>query len=92
MDSLLIGDLGDVRMATRDGLSRFNLAADSIYVFDGEDGLQGRWFYRGAAWKDKEGLTYFGGAIGVNKVDPELLEKAEPVSRPVLLGFKLGCV
>ena len=49
------------------------------------DGLQSNEFNQGASYTDHSGMLYFGGINGLNRFNPETIEKKETPQRSYLL-------
>lgn len=62
----IIGD-GDnyLWMSTNNGLCSFNIQTNSFANYYSSDGIQGNEFNSGAAFKDKNGMAFFGGTSGI---------------------------
>jgi signal transduction histidine kinase/ligand-binding sensor domain-containing protein len=76
-------------ISTNQGLSRFDLEAETFRNYDAADGLQSNSFYS-AQDKGSNGVLYFGGANGFNAFNPaELRDNPHPPS-VVLVDFQLG--
>ncbi len=82
-DDVILGILNDNKgnlwLSTTNGISKLRINEDSIdhhfqYLFvnyDKSDGLQGKAFNEGAAYKTSKGELIFGGANGINIFKPE---------------------
>ncbi len=76
VESILADNLGNLWIGGR-GLVQFDPGDNSFVVYDVNDGLQSNSFKIGAAFKNKQGLLYFGGINGLNFFDPKEI-KANP--------------
>ena len=69
------------------GLYKFNTKTREFLKFNVDDGLQSNSFKVGAAYKDENGIMYFGGINGLNYFDPKDI-KVNP-NPPVVLITEL---
>jgi len=65
----------EIWLSHNSGITKLNIETSSTVNFDVTDGLQGREFNHGAAFKDSRGFLYFGGPNGFNRVDPAIANK-----------------
>ena len=82
--SLLADGLGRLWASTNNGLSVLDPDTGTIQVLGPRDGLANREYNSGAAFRDPDGLLYFGGTRGIDVVDPSRLPRHSPPARPVL--------
>ena len=64
----IINHSGNLWISHNNGITKLNIDNLSTINFDLADGLQGRGFNHGAAFKDKSGYLYFGGPNGFNRI------------------------
>jgi signal transduction histidine kinase/ligand-binding sensor domain-containing protein len=76
-------------ISTNQGLSRFDLEAETFRNYDAADGLQSNSFYS-AQGTDSNGVLYFGGANGFNAFNPQELQDNPHPPPVVLVDFQLG--
>ncbi len=67
--AIVEGKQGEIWVSTNAGLARVQLPR-RIRAYDSADGLQGATFNQGAAFVNREGRIYFGGANGFNAFTP----------------------
>ncbi|WOD44142.1 ATP-binding protein [Hwangdonia lutea] len=77
---LVSGD--NLWLSSNNGLIRYNLTSATSTVYYNSDGLQDNMFLTRSAFKDKDGLLYFGGVKGVNFFNPYHIKKH--ISHPKL--------
>lgn len=80
---------GNLWLSTDFGISMFNPKTEEFQNYTAEDGLQGNHFFWGAAYKDKEGVIYFGGINGLNSFIPEEVKPDTSPAPAVLIDIKL---
>lgn len=61
---------GNIWCSTQNGIVKLDAKGNLIKRFTIADGLQGNDFTMGASFTSREGLIYFGGANGYNRIDP----------------------
>jgi signal transduction histidine kinase/streptogramin lyase len=84
---ILPDDFGNLWLSTNKGLSRFDPHNESFLNFDVTDGLQGKEFNLGAAFKARNGELFFGGNNGFNCFHPaDVLNTTPP--QIALTAFK----
>ena len=100
--SAIQGDMADnLWISTNAGLSRYDKYAKTFVNFHAADGLQGNEFSRGASFRGKDGLLWFGGTSGVTFFYPASISERHSVpqirltdfylhDRPVRMGMKSG--
>jgi len=76
--SLLLEDRNNIWLSSNNGIHHVNLKNDSIQTFYNADGLQDNMFLARSAFKEKDGLLYFGGVKGLNYFNPKDLTKRIP--------------
>lgn len=70
IESLLKDDDGNYWIGSK-GLSVFNPESKEFWNFDVNDGLQSNGFKIGSAFKNKDGILFFGGINGMNHFNPQ---------------------
>ncbi|WP_347332531.1 two-component regulator propeller domain-containing protein [Marinimicrobium locisalis] len=73
ISSILEDDLGNMWLATTNGLARLD-EEGNITTFGREDGLVGSHFNRDASLKDRRGKLYFGSSEGITAFYPQDLD------------------
>ncbi|MGB7393091.1 MAG: two-component regulator propeller domain-containing protein, partial [Pricia sp.] len=86
IESLLEDGTGHLWIGGR-GLTRLDPETEELDHFDFKDGLQSNSFKIGSAFKNREGILYFGGIDGLNYFNPRLIN-ANPY-RPELIFDEL---
>ncbi|MBJ7573927.1 ligand-binding sensor domain-containing diguanylate cyclase [Luteimonas sp. MC1828] len=87
----ILGDsVGRLWLSTNNGLSVLAPGEDSIQVLGPRDGLQNREYNSGSAFRDQDGLLYFGGTRGLDVLDPDKLPLQSPAARAVLTTLSLS--
>jgi len=76
-------------LSTDHGISMFDPANSLFYNYTQEDGLQDNHFFWGAAYRDKQGVFYFGGIKGINSFIPEEVKPDTTQAKPVIVDIKL---
>ncbi len=62
-------------LSSSNGINHLNIKDKTLKTYYTSDGLQDNMFLSRSAFKDKEGIIYFGGIKGLNYFDPKKLEK-----------------
>lgn len=88
IESLLTDDKGNLWLGSK-GLSVFNPKTTEFWNFDVNDGLQSNGFKIGSAYKNKEGILFFGGINGMNYFDPKNIKRNEIRTKIVLNGLHI---
>ena len=86
---------GNIWAGTFGGLARLRgavavPAGATVLSFDERDGVTGRFFIRGAAFRSRRGELYFGTSRGLTRFLPEGFEANRRVPAVVLTGLSLG--
>ncbi|TAE29264.1 MAG: hypothetical protein EAZ92_06670 [Candidatus Kapaibacterium sp.] len=81
---LLEDSAGSIWISSNQGLCRYTPLDSSARFYDTRDGLQGKEFITGAAFKSRSGLMYFGGVNGFNVFHPDSLRQTS-IPPPVVL-------
>ncbi|MCX7683096.1 MAG: histidine kinase, partial [Anaerolineae bacterium] len=71
------------------GLSRFDTQSGTFRHYDESDGLQGRHFIPGAAYRSTDGELFFGGVNGLNRFYPAEIRTNPHVPPVVLTSFRV---
>jgi len=74
VNGILEDSKGNLWLSTYKGLSRFNPVTKEVKNFDIHDGIQSNEFNKGAFFKNREGMLFFGGLKGFNIFDPGKIE------------------
>jgi diguanylate cyclase (GGDEF)-like protein len=82
--AILADGAGRLWLSTNNGLSVVAPGDSSIQVLSPRDGLQNREYNSSSAFRDREGLLYFGGTRGLDVLDPDKLPDQSPAARAVL--------
>ena len=86
---ILEDDMGNLWISTNRGLSKYNKKSSTFSNYYLEDGLQSNQFSRGACYKSKNGLFYFGGVNGLTVFNPEKVIPRESRPKVAITGFYL---
>ena len=76
-------------ISTNNGIARFNPTNRTFNNYDKSDGLQGRSFSEGCAYKNGVGEIYFGGASGFNYFQPNKIQNNQNLPKPAIIGFSM---
>lgn len=74
-------------LSTNNGLAVLDTNDMQVQQLGRRDGLTNQEFNAGAAWKDEEGVLYFGGVDGVDSIDSSAFRFDSPPARPVVTGL-----
>ncbi|MCF0051846.1 response regulator [Dyadobacter sp. LJ53] len=88
-EAVIEDDLGMLWVSTVSGLSRFDPKAEKFQNYTIEYGLQAREFNQKSAYKDKEGILYFGGVNGFNKINPRQISRESSNYPIIVTSFKV---
>ena len=80
---------GNLWLSTNRGISKYNKKTSTFNNYYVEDGLQSNQFSRGASYKSKNGLLYFGGVNGLTVFDPEKVEPRINLPKVAITEFYL---
>ncbi len=84
INGMLCDDQGYLWISTENGISRFDPKDGSVNNYNETDGLQGKQFISGAAYKSPDGRLFFGGTNGFTVISPDQI-KINPVEpRPII--------
>ncbi|WP_454832598.1 diguanylate cyclase [Pseudoxanthomonas wuyuanensis] len=78
---------GRLWLSTNNGLSVLDPATAIIQNLSRRDGLNNQEFNSGSAFRDAQGLLYFGGTEGLDILDPRGLSARSQPARPLLTGL-----
>ena len=82
--SVIVGDSNDLWLSSlNNGICHIDIKKAKIKTYYSTDGLQDNAFLSRSAFKDEQGILYFGGIKGFNFFNPKLLHKK--ISNPLLL-------
>lgn len=81
---------GDIWISTYHGLSKFVSAKKQFVNYYVDDGIQGYEFTRGASFKDRQGIMYFGGTNGLTFFDPASITSEQRNLKLLLTDFYIG--
>ncbi len=93
--AILEDDNGNLWLSTNKGISKFNhginLPKKPVFKnFDISDGLQDNEFSRRCAYKDENGMMYFGGINGLNYFHPDSLKINPFIPEVVITSFSIN--
>ncbi|MCF7567642.1 response regulator [Sabulilitoribacter arenilitoris] len=77
LNSILFEDSNNLWISSNNGVHHYNIEDDTFKSFYRIDGFQSNSFTRRSAFKDSEGILYFGSEDGVNSFLPSQLNKEE---------------
>jgi len=80
---------GNLWLSTENGLSKFNPSQKSFRNYYKNDGLLSNHFYWSAAFKDNEGIMYFGNMEGLNFFHPDSIKDYKVLPTPILTNLKI---
>ncbi len=86
VNAILEDDFDNLWISTNRGISKFDPEKESFVNYEEYDGVLKGKFRKNAAWKDKDGTMYFGGAAGVNVFNPTHFKTNEIPPTPVITG------
>ena len=87
--AILEDDSANLWISTNKGISKFNPEASVFYNYDVNDGLQSNSFMENVAFKDKNGVFYFGGIRGLNVFHPDSIRNHSIPPPIILTGLKI---
>jgi PAS domain S-box-containing protein len=92
--NILEDESGNLWLTTNRGLTKFEEAvkvpeSPALMNFDVHDGLQGLQFARGACFRSQDGEMFFGGARGLNALQPRQIRRNTTPPPIVLTGLRL---
>lgn len=79
---------GRLWLSTNNGLSVLTPDIGTIQTLGRRDGLNNVEFNSSSAWRDREGVLYFGGTQGLDVLHPSQLRHDSPPARPVIAGVR----
>ncbi len=86
VNAILEDDFGYLWISTNKGLSCFDPQKETFVNYTGYDGVLKGKFRKNAAWKDKDGTMFFGGAAGVNVFTSTHFPKNDIPPLPIITG------
>ena len=87
--ALVTDDEKKLWITTNSGVARFNPKNKSFNNYDKSDGLQGRSFSEGCAFKNTSGEIYFGGASGFNYFQPNKIKDNQNLPEPAIISLSM---
>jgi len=77
--SVLKENEDNIWLSSTNGILHFNTKSSNITTYNDIDGLQDNQFLARSAFKDKQGMLYFGGVKGLNIINPiKMVKKTTP--------------
>lgn len=84
-------------VSTTNGIIKFNLSTtdreppylNDIYFFTSYDGLQSNYYNLSSSSIDNEGKIFFGGRVGIDYFDPELIQPYKSEPKLKILDFEI---
>ncbi|MEO5570958.1 MAG: two-component regulator propeller domain-containing protein [Bacteroidia bacterium] len=89
INGILQDNTGLIWCSTSKGLSRFNQDNKTFTNFDQHDGLLSNDFIKGACYKDKKGMLYFGSNKGVVFFNPAEITTNRNIPKVIFTDFKI---
>ena len=89
INGLLSDDLGNIWIASNNGLDRYNVATSKRKHYDYQDGLQSNEFNRASCFKSSTGELFFGGIGGFNSFWPKRIKENKQKPQVIITDFKL---
>lgn len=86
---ILEDDLGNFWLSTDNGIIKYNYSTNKTTYFDVSDGIQSLEFSGGSYFKNKEGIMYFGGVVGLNYFNPDSIKENLNIPPIVITSFKV---
>lgn len=77
LTSIYVDQRGVIWATSENGIYRFDPVTRKLNLFDHSDNVQGYGFNPNAWYQDEKGILYFGGANGVNYLQPESFESTK---------------
>ena len=87
--AILEDDHGNLWLSSDHGLSRFDIANETFQNYYATDGLQSNQFYWSAAYRNNDGVMFFGGMKGVNFFHPDSIKDIAFLPRPTITDLKV---
>lgn len=88
LTSLLLEDSRNIWLGSKNGIHHYNLDNNKIRSFYQTDGFQGNVYTR-AAFKDNNGLLFFGGDQGVSGFQPSIMEKKDTSAKLFIQNLEI---
>lgn len=86
---ILEDDQGHLWLSTNKGISHFDPGESVFKNYDKTDGLQSNEFNQWSAFRNREGVMYFGGVNGLNAFHPDQIHENPYIPPIVLTGFEI---
>ncbi len=86
---ILEDDIGNFWLSTDNGIIKYNYSTNKTTYFDVSDGIQSLEFSGGAYHKNKDGIMYFGGVVGLNYFNPDSIKENLSIPPIVITSFKV---
>lgn len=86
--AILNDNAGNLWISTSNGLACYDVTANRMLTYTTSDGLAGTEFALKAAWRDPDGVLYFGGVNQVTRFDPSSLRKNSHVPPLIVTSFR----
>lgn len=80
---------GNLWLSTNHGISKFDPVKRTFRNFDVSDGLQSNEFNRGARFRNKDGIMFFGGINGFNCFNPDSISDNPHIPSIVITAFRI---
>jgi streptogramin lyase len=81
LNAILSEGSNNLWISSSNGLHHFNLKTNSVTTFYTTDGFQNNYYMPRSAFKDTNGILYFGSKEGVNFFDPKKLTKEKSTAK-----------
>lgn len=88
--ALLMDSDGMLWMSTDEGISYFNPHTETFRNFNVYDGLQNNNFRKWSAWKNDDGIMFFGGTNGFTYFDPKKISFNKLLKTPQITRFEVS--
>lgn len=89
ISSIIGSDDGDIWISSNYGITKFDNKTKKTTNYSTNDGLLSDNFNYNAAFKDSEGMLYFGGYTGLDFFNPQTINTNKALPNLHLTGFKL---
>ncbi len=90
INSMLNYGSSTIWISTNSGLVRFDSKTEGIRIYSNDDGSENNQYNINSAYKDKNGLFYFGGTNGIPHFDPSKVRKNLYLPRLVIDDFLIN--
>lgn len=88
LTSIFMDKRGVVWATSENGIYRLDPASNKLNLFDHSDNVQGYGFNPNSWFQDEKGILYFGGANGVNYLQPESFETTKEALKVYITHIK----